>query len=192
MNITNTMPFYLAPQTPRRTLLSQPTRPEPSTPLTKQEKKEAFAKEFYTKEEEPWKRKFIEYWDDTKKAEGEQREMTRDQYLDSIRRKSDIALSNQYSFFHCFKEYVIDSRPGLADKSFSFTLGDDAEIKILDPGKSLSEDDLQWLTKAINSDVDFKGTVRKSARLIMTIVDHDPKFFIKKKRPQSFKFPEHY
>ncbi len=65
----------------------------------------------------------------------------------------------------------------MAEKSFSFTLGDDAEIKILDSGKSLSDDDLKWLTRAINSDVDFKSSVRQGAKLIMSLVDHDPKNF---------------
>ncbi|KPL65553.1 hypothetical protein PVFL_06195 [Pseudomonas viridiflava] len=86
-------------------------------------------------------------------------------------------MSNQYSFFCYFKEQILDTRPDLAEKSFSFTLGDDAEIKILDSGKSLSDDDLKWLTRAINSDVDFKSSVRQGAKLIMSLVDHDPKKF---------------
>ncbi|MDY1014271.1 hypothetical protein SOM63_19865, partial [Pseudomonas viridiflava] len=39
------------------------------------------------------------------------------------------------------------------------------------------DDDLKWLTRAINSDVDFKSSVRQGAKLIMSLVDHDPKNF---------------
>ncbi|MEE4787092.1 hypothetical protein V2K52_06160 [Pseudomonas alliivorans] len=174
MNINSAIPYYIPSQTPRQTLAPLPTN-LPSNALTDQEKKEAFAKEFYTREEEPWKGKFVNYGDDTIK--NELREMTKDQYLIFASMEASIELSNQYSFFCHFKEQILDARPDLAEKSFSFTLGDDAEIKILDTGKSLSDDDLNWLTSAINSGADFKNSVRQGAKLIMSLVDHDPKNF---------------
>ncbi|WP_231500855.1 hypothetical protein [Pseudomonas viridiflava] len=103
--------------------------------------------------------------------------MTKDRYLIFTELEACNELGNQYAFFNLFKAQVSDTRPDLAEKSFSFTLGDDAEIKILDSGKSLSDDDLKWLTRAINSDVDFKSSVRQGAKLIMSLVDHDPKNF---------------
>ncbi len=103
--------------------------------------------------------------------------MTKEDYLIFTQQKANIALGNQESFLYHFKKQVLETRPDLAEKNFSFTLGDDAEIKILDSGKSLSDDDLKWLTRAINSDVDFKSSVRQGAKLIMSLVDHDPKNF---------------
>ncbi|WP_122860408.1 hypothetical protein [Pseudomonas viridiflava] len=175
MNINSATPMTMKPYLPAPDRVPQTTEPAPSDVLTDQQKKEAFAKEFYTREEEPWKGRLVRYSDDTVK--NEMREMTKEQYLTFASMEASIELSNQYSFFCYFKEQILDARPDLAEKNFSFTLGDDAEIKILDSGKSLSDDDLKWLTRAINSDVDFKSSVRQGAKLIMSLVDHDPKNF---------------
>ncbi|XYQ83000.1 hypothetical protein ACTAB8_19605 [Pseudomonas syringae] len=175
MNINSAIAIPLKPYMPAPDRVPQATEPAPTDAMTDQQKKEAFAKEFYTKEEEPWKGQFVNCGDNIIK--NELREMTKEQYLTFARMEASIELSNQYSFFCYFKEQILDTRPDLAEKSFSFTLGDDAEIKILDSGKSLSDDDLKWLTRAINSDVDFKSSVRQGAKLIMSLVDHDPKNF---------------
>ncbi|WP_122723616.1 hypothetical protein, partial [Pseudomonas viridiflava] len=175
MNINSAIPMTMKPYMPAPDRVPQTTEQVPSDVMTDQQKKEAFAKEFYTKEEEPWKGQFVNCGDNIIK--NELREMTKEQYLTFARMEASIELSNQYSFFCYFKEQILDTRPDLAEKSFSFTLGDDAEIKILDSGKSLSDDDLKWLTRAINSDVDFKSSVRQGAKLIMSLVDHDPKNF---------------
>ncbi|WP_122417281.1 hypothetical protein [Pseudomonas viridiflava] len=175
MNINSAIVMPLKPYLPAPDRVPQANEPAPSDVLTDQQKKEAFAKEFYTREEEPWKGKFFRYSDDTVK--NEMREVTKDRYLIFTELEACNELGNQYAFFNLFKAQVSDTRPDLAEKSFSFTLGDDAEIKILDSGKSLSDDDLKWLTRAINSDVDFKSSVRQGAKLIMSLVDHDPKNF---------------
>ncbi|WP_081332496.1 hypothetical protein [Pseudomonas viridiflava] len=59
MNINSTiaMPLKFYMQAPDRAI--QTTEPALSDVLTDQKKKEALAKEFYTKEEEPWKGKFF-------------------------------------------------------------------------------------------------------------------------------------
>ncbi|WP_122668400.1 hypothetical protein [Pseudomonas viridiflava] len=175
MNINSAIPMTMTPYLPAPDRIPQTTKQVPSDVMTDQQKKEAFAKDFYTKEEEPWKGQFVNCGDNTIK--NELREMTKEQYLTFASMEASIELSNQYSFFCYFKEQILDTRPDLAEKNFSFTLGDDAEIKILDSGKSLSDDDLKWLTRAINSDVDFKSSVRQGAKLIMSLVDHDPKNF---------------
>ncbi|MEE5113573.1 hypothetical protein V2J95_02125 [Pseudomonas alliivorans] len=185
MNINSAIPYYIPSQTPRQTLAPLPTN-LPSDALTDQEKKEAFAKEFYTREEEPWKGKFFRYSDNTVK--NEIREMTKEDYLIFTEHKANIALSDQESFLYYFKKQILEMRPDLAEKNFSFTLGDDAEIKILDSGKSLSDDDLNWLTSAINSGADFKNSVRQGAKLIMSLVDHDPKNFSGKTNLSLFNF----
>ncbi|MGN2409213.1 hypothetical protein ACTACD_26000 [Pseudomonas syringae] len=175
MNINSAIPMTMKPYMPAPDRIPQTAKQVPSDVMTDQQKKEAFAKEFYTREEEPWKGKFFRYSDDTVK--NEMREMTKEDYLIFTQQKANIALGNQESFLYHFKKQVLETRPDLAEKNFSFTLGDDAEIKILDSGKSLSDDDLKWLTRAINSDVDFKSSVRQGAKLIMSLVDHDPKNF---------------
>jgi len=175
MNINSAIAMPLKFYTPAPDRAPQTTEPALSDVLTNQKKKEALAKEFYTKEEEPWKGKFFYYGDDIIKSE--LREMTKDNYLGFAELEASNEFSKQYYFFHKLKDQISDTRPDLADKKFSFTLGDDAEIKILDSGKSLSDDDLNWLTRVINSDVDLKSSVRQGAKLIMSIIDHDPKNF---------------
>lgn len=175
MNINSAIPYYIPAQTPRQTLAPLPTNPPSSDVSTHQEKKEAYAKEFYTREEEPWNKISYDYMQDGVPVS--MQHYAKECYLLSMRVSAARELGNQELFFGAFKKQVAHIRPDLAEKNFSFTLGDDAEIKILDPGKKLNDDDLQWLTRAINSDGDFKGSVREGAKLIMTIFDHDSKNF---------------
>ncbi|WP_122550257.1 hypothetical protein [Pseudomonas viridiflava] len=175
MNINSAIPMTMKPYMPAPDRAPQTTKLAVSDVLTDQQKKEALAKEFYTKEEEPWNKISHNYMQNGVLVS--MQHYAKEIYLLSMRVSASRELDNQYAFFHHFKEQVLETRPDLAEKNFSFTLGDDAEIKILDPGKKLNDDDLQWLTRTINSDGDFKSSVRDGAKLIMSLVDHDPKNF---------------
>ncbi|MDY0936846.1 hypothetical protein [Pseudomonas viridiflava] len=175
MNINSAIPMTMKPYVPAPDRAPQTTKPAVSDVLTDQQKKEALAKEFYTKEEEPWNKISHDYMQNGVLVSLQH--YAKEIYLMSMSLSASRELGNQYAFFHHFKEQVLETRPDLVEKNFSFTLGDDAEIKILDPEKKLNDDDLQWLTRAINSDGDFKSSVREGARLIMILVDHDPKNF---------------
>ncbi|WP_122570813.1 hypothetical protein [Pseudomonas viridiflava] len=186
MNINSAIPMTMKPHMPAPDRVPQTTEQVPSDVMTDQQKKEALAKEFYTKEEEPWNKISHDYMQNGVLVS--MQHYAKEIYLLSMSVSASRELGNQYAFFHHFKEQVLETRPDLVEKSFSFTLGDDAEIKILDPGKKLNDDDLQWLTRAINSDGDFKSSVREGARLIMSLVDHDPKNFSGKTNLSLFNF----
>ncbi|KTC10751.1 hypothetical protein AO390_19810 [Pseudomonas marginalis ICMP 11289] len=65
--------------------------------------------------------------------------MTKDRYLIFTELEACNELGNQYAFFNLFKAQVSDTRPDLAEKSFSFTLGDDAEIILQKLGQTRCE-----------------------------------------------------
>ncbi len=137
--------------------------------------KEARAKEFYTREEEPWKGKFYIYGDDF--INSEKRPMTREVYIRQLEMDASINLTLMQCYYDDFRKELVELRPDLANKGFSYTLGDDAQIKIIAYKNSLSEDDIKWLTKALNNIEDFKDNVQSHAKIMMTLVDHDTEKF---------------
>ncbi len=137
--------------------------------------KEARAKDFYTREEEPWKGKFYIYGDDF--INSEKRPMTREVYIRQLEMDASINLTLMQCYYDDFRKELVELRPDLANKGFSYTLGDDAQIKIIAYENSLSEDDIKWLTKALNNIEDFKDNVQSHAKIMMTLVDHDTEKF---------------
>ncbi len=177
MNINSAIPMPLKPQVLVQAATPRPTEALSSNALKDQEKKEAFAKAFYTREEEPWKGKLYNI---RKNTTDDVREQTKDEYLGFLKLKIYREIDNQSHMYNQFRRSVMDMRPDLAGTHFSFTLGDDAELKIIDPEKKLNEDDFRWLTKSINSNTDFKDSARTFAKLVMTAIDHDSKKFSEK------------
>ncbi|KAA8713882.1 hypothetical protein F4W70_08680 [Pseudomonas cannabina] len=76
-----------------------------------------------------------------------------------------------------FRNELMELRPDLAGINFSYTLGDDAELKIINLDGKLGEHELKFLTDAINKKTDFKEAAREHAKIIMTLVDHDTETF---------------
>ncbi|MBX8521816.1 hypothetical protein K5D37_19295 [Pseudomonas cichorii] len=137
--------------------------------------KEARAKEFYTREEEPWEGKFYIYGDDFIKSE--KRPMTKEIYLGSLESSAWINMTIQQSYYDSFRKELVELRPDLASKGFGYTLGDDAQIKIISYENSLNEDEIKWLTKTLNNIEDFKESVQSHARTLMKLVDYDTEKF---------------
>ncbi|MBD8492135.1 hypothetical protein [Pseudomonas syringae] len=136
---------------------------------------QARAKAFYSREEEPWKGKTYFYSEFG--GPKEERPLTKEMYLDDLKSFSNLELRIQQSIYARIVNELGVFRPDLASKNFSYTLGDNAEIKILNPDRSLSEGDLHDLEKIFNSHRKFKGSVSAYAKMAMTLVDHDDKAF---------------
>lgn len=173
MNISNALPNTIKLPTP---VQGSPKSPQPFDHDTDPQiaEKEAKSKAFYTKEVEPWKSGTIHY------NEGnvtKTRPMTKDEYLDYTKSMSMIDIEVQQCQFARFRENLISIRPDLAGINISYTLDDEAHIKILDPDKVFSCEQLEWLSGAMNNLKDFKETVQSHAKKIMTLVDHDTETF---------------
>jgi len=175
MNISSMNSVSFKPQLPLQMTATKAIPTPAPDHKTVQEKKEAFAQAFYTKKEEPWRGTFYQYSDYT--GTNETREMTKDQYIDSMKRKSELQLRILRSDHDKFQRNLMSIRPDLAQKNFSFTLGDDAELMILDPNGTLSPGEKNLLTDTLNTKTDIKGIVQTHAKIMMTLVDHDTKTF---------------
>jgi hypothetical protein len=175
MNVNAIVPSPVKPLLPEQKAMPAETQlsaPNVTPPLSA---KEQLARDFYTREEEPWK-KFttrISHYDGTTTV----REMTKEEYLESKRGWSALDLRVMQSQLDKFRNSLIDMRPDLAGVNISYTLGDDAQIKVLDPQQTFNEEQLDWLTKSLNEVPHFRDTVQDHARKIMTLVDHDTETF---------------
>ncbi|GAB7531676.1 hypothetical protein PS3A_40900 [Pseudomonas sp. 3A(2025)] len=147
----------------------------PSLPKVDEDPREARAKAFYTREAEPWKEKTYLYHE-TGKPE-EERPMTKEMYLDHLRSFLNIDLEIQQSIYSKIRNELGVFRPDLANKNFSYTLGDDAQIKVLNQDPLLTEGDLEHLTKLFNDRRGFKDSIHRHAKMAMALVDHDDKTF---------------
>lgn len=173
MNVSSVIP---GSTTPPAIQLAKPANPklvtaEVAAPLSD---KEARAQAFYMREEEPWKKGVVQY---TEGNEDKTRPMTKSEYLDHLKTMSILDIEIQQGNFDKFRNTLIDRRPDLAGKNISYTLDDNAQIKILDPDRVFSEEQLDWLTDSLNKLPGFRDTVQSHARKIMTLVDHDIESF---------------
>ncbi|WP_426117589.1 hypothetical protein [Pseudomonas sp. DSP3-2-2] len=87
--------------------------------------------------------------------------------LDSIKHLRGLQLK-----FEQFTDHVKDLRPDIASVEFSFTLDENAKIKILASPVELSEVDIDWLTKEINNFDDLRATAHAHSKTLMAMIDH--------------------
>ncbi|RMQ49828.1 hypothetical protein ALQ04_01305 [Pseudomonas cichorii] len=170
-NVISLTPNLQLPTQAKATVAEKITPPKAEQAMSK----EARAKAFYTREEEPWKGEF--YYNGKIGAEETKTPMTKEKFLRFEEMKSASQLRIQQSIYDRFRKELIELKPDLASKGFSYTLGDDAEIKVISYDNSLSEDEIKWLTKALNDMDSFKESVQSHARTMMTLVDHDTETF---------------
>ncbi|MFJ4142389.1 hypothetical protein [Pseudomonas sp. NPDC089734] len=175
MNINSISPHIVKPQSLIRSETPDAEKTSTSEAKSVLSAKEARAKAFYTREEEPWVGKFYIYGDDFIKSE--LRPMTKDIYLRDQETGASIELTLQQCYYDRFRKELVDLRPDLANKGFSYTLGDDAQVKVIATANTLSEDDITWLTKALNNFGRLQESVQSHARIMMTLVDHDTEKF---------------
>ncbi|WP_141230137.1 hypothetical protein [Pseudomonas sp. Irchel 3A5] len=97
-------------------------------------------------------------------------------YLLGIVSESSGKLTKINSAFEEFSEHIKDLRPDIASSNYSFTLDENANIKILDGRQPLSEADKLWLTDEINKFKDFRNTVHAHSKALMAVVDHTKNF----------------
>lgn len=161
-------------------LLSKPIAPDvekalPSIKKIEEDPREARAKAFYTREAEPWKGKTYTYHETGKPVE--ERPMTKEMYLEHRQTFATIELEIQQCIYSKIRNELGVFSPDLANKKFSYTLGDDEQIKILNQDPLLTEDDIEHLTKLFNNRRGFRDSVREHAKIAMALVDHDDKAF---------------
>ncbi|MBX8591480.1 hypothetical protein K5D56_19130 [Pseudomonas cichorii] len=176
MNIGSVVSTAVKPQLPSvQPGVSTPIKtaaPEAESALSA---KEARAKAFYTREKEPWKGKFYNYGDNFIKSE--ERPMTKDFYLGQLETDASIDLTLMQCYYDDFRKELVELRPDLANKGFGYTLGDDAQIKVISYENSLNEDEIKWLTKTLNNIEELKENVISHAKIMMELVDHDTEKF---------------
>ncbi|MGN2411692.1 hypothetical protein [Pseudomonas syringae] len=173
MNISPTSATWVKPQPNVQTSAQRnQSIPSPETQLISG-KKEAFAKAFYTQQEAPWLEPHTFIYNEVTEI----RPRTKQEYIESTYGWSLIMSRVQSSHFNEFRNELMDLRPDLKSSNFSYTLGDDAELKIIDLDKKLGNDELKYLTDAINQKNDFKESARTHAKIIMALVDHDSDTF---------------
>jgi hypothetical protein len=97
-------------------------------------------------------------------------------YLLGIVSEPSGKLTKINSAFEEFSEHIKDLRPDIASSNYSFTLDENANIKILDGRQPLSEADKLWLTDEINKFKDFRNTVHAHSKALMAVVDHTKNF----------------
>lgn len=159
----------------------RPLKPD-ATAVELQPKPELSAKEklsraFYTKTEEPWKGLTYCYTAPDEGIENEVRPLTKELFLAFQKMESTQQLRIQHEHYDNFMRDLHAVNPDLAQKNFSYTLGDDAEILILDPKGNLSGEEKEWLTDAINNRTGLKNAIHRHAKAVMTLVDHDTATF---------------
>ncbi|MBX8569963.1 hypothetical protein K5D36_09770 [Pseudomonas cichorii] len=176
MNIGSVVSTAVKPQLPSvQPGVSTPIKtaaPETESALSA---KEARAKAFYTREEEPWKNRL--YYSGSGDPDEVGTPMTKEIFLGFEEMRATSFLSLQQCYYDSFRKELIELKPDLAKKGFSYTLGDDAQIKVISYENSLSEDEIKWLTKTLNNIEDFKESVQLHAKSMMTLVDHDTETF---------------
>jgi hypothetical protein len=164
--------------TPAQPKVEQEMKMKAPAPQPELSTKEKFAKAFYSKDEEPWKH--LTYTLVTFEEDSEIKQMlpmTKEVYLEGQKGQSFIELLIQNAHYDKFKRKLDHINPELARKDFSYTLGDNAELKILDPKGNLSDEEINWLTDAINKYKGLKDSVQRHAKSMMTLIDHDTATF---------------
>ncbi|NAS98458.1 hypothetical protein CU664_16910 [Pseudomonas syringae pv. actinidifoliorum] len=178
MRISSITSDFILPQSrPEKSL------PPEEAPLTSAVKlvpntKEELAKAFYTREKEPWLKSFYTFTDHTGPvAKTEIRPMTKERYLEYLNADAILMSRIQSSCYQKFRAELIDLRPDLAGKNFSYTIGDDAELKIIDLDDKLGTNEIKYLSDAINQKTQFKDAAVRHAKILMTLADHDTDTF---------------
>ncbi|SDR24900.1 hypothetical protein [Pseudomonas cannabina] len=172
-SITRLNSLIPVPASARTTPLD--TLPETKSTLST---KEAAAKAFYTREDQPWLNRPYRYTDHTQpEVKTEIRSMTKQEYIEDAYAWSGLMSRIESDHLSKFRNELMELRPDLAGINFSYTLGDDAELKIINLDGKLGEHELKFLTDAINKKTDFKEAAREHAKIIMTLVDHDTETF---------------
>ncbi len=175
MNINNAIaanPVKLPVSVPVPTKIEQEVKAaavKPERVLTAAEK---FAKEFYSKEEEPWKGQTT-YAVDPESGKYQTIPETREGWVKNQYAQAEDDLKRLNWRFDDFMKELHFIDPDLAVKNWSYTLDGEAKIKVLDPKGNLTDAEVDRLTNAMNKFKGLTALVQNHAKTIMSIVDHD-------------------
>ncbi|KPW50057.1 hypothetical protein ALO95_03903 [Pseudomonas syringae pv. antirrhini] len=173
---TITSDFILSPSRPSKPLHREPLTLSPEA-KPKLSEKEEFANAFYTRVEEPWLQFTSNHTDDKDPTKKVIRPMTKERYLENLNADAILMSRIQSSCYQKLRAELVDLRPDLAGKNFSYTVGDDAELKIIDLDDKLGTNEIKYLSDAINQKTQLKDAALTHAKILMTLADHDTDTF---------------
>lgn len=172
MTITGITSTIIPAHLPAKPAVTSAEQAAPNLAHSVEDERHARTKAFYTREAEPWLKGY-----NKSEMTPEQSAAAKEMYLSELKRDSIDALKSQGEHYgKCLTEVGI-YRQDLAKKNFSYTLGDDGKVKLLDPENSFTEHERKYLTSLLNEDKKFTNSVVKFAKLAMELVDHDDKAF---------------
>lgn len=121
---------------------------------------------FYTYQKEPWLTE-----------PGYEHITNREEYVRAKKSMSELDLALLQITYNQFNNHLADVEPEIAKKSFGFTLGADANLKIISYDNSLTDAERSRLSEIINSFQSLKEAVQHHAKTIMLLADHDHETF---------------
>ncbi|KPB88362.1 hypothetical protein ALQ72_02275 [Pseudomonas syringae pv. maculicola] len=127
--------------------------------------------------EEPWLQFTSNHTDDKDPTKKVIRPMTKERYLENLNADAILMSRIQSSCYQKLRAELVDLRPDLAGKNFSYTVGDDAELKIIDLDDKLGTNEIKYLSDAINQKTQLKDAALTHAKILMTLADHDTDTF---------------
>lgn len=172
MTITGITSTIVPAHVPAKAVVPIVEKAAPSLPRSVEDERQAQAKAFYTREEEPWLKGYSK-----SEMTPEKSAAAKEMYLSELKRDSIDALKFQGEHYGRMLTEIGIYRQDLAKKNFSYTLGDDGKVKLLDPDNSFTEHERKYLTSLLNEDKKFTESVIKFAKMTMALVDHDDKAF---------------
>jgi uncharacterized protein YdiU (UPF0061 family) len=100
-----------------------------------------------------------------------------EEYIDRKNSMDRIELALVQITYHRFQDHLESTYPDLAKKRFGFTLGPDANLKIINYSNALTEVERATVTELMNGFEDLKERIQAHAKNVMILAQHDHKTF---------------
>lgn len=123
-------------------------------------------KSFYTYQKEPWLA-----------DPGYEDVASLEEYIDRKKSMDHIELALVQITYHRFQNHLESTYPDLAKKGFGFTLGPDANLKIINYSNALTEAERSTVTELLNGFEDLKERIQAHAKNVMILAQHDHETF---------------
>lgn len=121
---------------------------------------------FYTYQKEPWLA-----------DPGYEDVASLEEYIDRKKSMDHIELALVQITYHRFQNHLESTYPDLAKKGFGFTLGPDANLKIINYSNALTEAERSTVTELLNGFEDLKERIQAHAKNVMILAQHDHETF---------------
>lgn len=155
-----------------RTIIDQPKPAATEAPLPEQSftavpgANTSMTEAFYSYQQEPWLTET-----------GYESVRSRLEYVERKKSFDQIHLALIQITYSQFRDHLTQVDPDIAKKNFGFTLGPDANLKVLNYANTLTEVEKSTVEDLINNFQDLKLAIQHQARDIMILADHDHETF---------------